>query len=392
MADSFLTRLTSGIQPSTIAQIANRLGVPEQSVSRGLALSTGAVVGAMASRSADHAAMQQIIDVASRTPADALAIGMSTGQYTDSASSLMSSGRNFVSSLFGGNSKWAADLIGHEAGLGAGVTATMMALGAHVMINYIGSRVREGGLNATSLAEMLNNEAPAMRGLLPPSFEDAFRTYFPRTESRRIDVNPVIAQGVHRERSSMPYIAAAAVLAGALVYGWYGVRQDRFVQEPLPSRTIGTSGTVVPKDLGRTMPSAPEYGTLENRFQAFIISDRAPDTTTWFDFDQLRFDTGSAALQPQSNEQLRSIAAILKAHPNAHVKIAGYTDNVGSANANMKLSEARATNVRNELVGMGVAAECLATEGYGEANPVGDNSTEAGRALNRRISMLVTEK
>ena len=366
MAESFLTQLTSSIQPTTIAQIASRLGVPEQAVSRGLALSTGAVFGAMASRSADHGAMQQIIDIASRTPADALATGMSTGQYTDSASSLMSSGRNFVSSLFGGNSKWAADLIGHEAGLGAGVTATMMALGAHAVINYIGSRVREGGLNATSLAEMLNNEAPAMRRLLPPSFEDAFRTYFPRTESRRIDVNPVIAQGVQRQRSSMPYIAAAAVLAGALAYGWYGVRQNRFVEEPLPSRTIGTSGTVVPTDLGRSAPFESRYTLL--------------------------YDTGSAKPRLQSNEQLQSIAAILKAHPNAQVRIDGYTDNVGSPAGNMKLSQARAEHVRDELIGMGVDANRLTVEGYGEANPEGDNSTDTGRALNRRISMLVTEK
>jgi OmpA-OmpF porin, OOP family len=293
---------------------------------------------------------------------------VNSGQYTDSASSLMSSGRNFVSSLFGGNSKWASDLIGREAGLGAGMTATMMALGAHAVINYVGSRVREGGLNATSLAEMLNNEAPAMRRLLPPSFEDAFRTYFPRSESRPIDINPVIAQGVQKEGSSMPWIAAAAVLAGALVWGWYGVRQNRFIEEPLPSRTIGTTGTVAPTDVGRTLPSP-----YESRYE-------------------LRYDTALATPQPQSNEQLTSIAETLKAHPNAQVKIDGYTDNVGSPAANMKLSQARADHVRHELIGMGVDGDRITTEGYGEANPVGDNSTDTGRAMNRRISMLVSEK
>jgi hypothetical protein len=170
MAESFLTRLTSSIQPSTISQIATRLGVSEQAVSRGLALSTATIFGAMASRSADRGAMQQVIDTASRTPADAIATGVSTGQFTDPASSFMSSGRSFVSTLFGGNSNWAADLIGREAGLGAGATATMMALGGHSLLNYIGSRVRESGMNATTLAEFMNNEAPAMRRMLPPSF------------------------------------------------------------------------------------------------------------------------------------------------------------------------------------------------------------------------------
>jgi outer membrane protein OmpA-like peptidoglycan-associated protein len=387
MAESLLSRLTSSIEPSTITQIATRLGVPEQAVSRGLALSTATVFGALANKSADRGVMQQVIDTASRTPADTIATGVSTGQFTDPASSLMSSGRSFLSSLFGGNVSWAADLIGREAGLGAGATTTVMALGGHALLNYIGSRARDGSMNASSLAEFVTSEAPAMRRMLPPSFDDAFRTYFTKTATRSIDVNPVVAQGVQKERSVLPWLAAAVVLMGALAYGWWGMRHSRMV-EPLPSRTVGTSGTVMP----RAMPSMPASIPMENRFQAFIISDRVPDTTTWFDFDQLRFNTGSATLQPESTAQLRSIAAILKAHPNVHVKIAGYTDNVGSPAANSRLAQARATNVRNELIGMGVDANCLATEGYGDANPVGDNTTEAGRALNRRISMLVVEK
>jgi outer membrane protein OmpA-like peptidoglycan-associated protein len=265
----------------------------------------------------------------------------------------------------------------------------MMAIAGHSLLNYIGSRVREGGMNASSLAEFINDEAPAMRRTLPPSFDEAFKTNFPRTASRSIDVNPVVAQGVHKERSFVPWIVAA-VVAGALAYGWYGMRRSHMI-EPLPSRPVGTAGTVVPRAMP-AVPSVPSYGPMENRLQAFIVSSRAPDTTTWFDFDQLRFNTGSATLQPQSNAQLRKVVAILNAHPNVHVKIAGFTDNVGSPAANQKLAEARASNVKNQLVGMGVDADRVEAEGYGDANPIGDNSTDTGRAMNRRISMLVTEK
>src|SRR5262249_36395451 len=331
MAEPLLTQLTSSIPPSTITQIATRLGVPEQSVSRGMALSAATVFAAMASKSADRSAMQLVIDTASRTPADAMTTGVNTGQFTDTASSLMTSGRSFMSSLFNGSSTWAADLIGREAGLGAGATATMMALGAHSLLNYFGTRVRNGSMNASSLATFLASEAPAMRKMLPASFDDAFRTYFPRTESRVIDVNPVVAQGVQKERSFMPWIAAAAVLAGALLYGWYGVRHSQ-MREPLPSRPLGTSGMVTPPPVA---PAAPIYGPSETQFLGFITSSRAPDMTTWFDFDSLYFDTGSATLKPQSNDELNSIAAILKAHPNVHAKIGGFTDNVGSTAGNM---------------------------------------------------------
>jgi outer membrane protein OmpA-like peptidoglycan-associated protein len=125
-----------------------------------------------------------------------------------------------------------------------------------------------------------------------------------------------------------------------------------------------------------------------------FIQDPAtkPDKTTWFDFDRLLFNTGSATLQPQSMEQLNNIAAILKAYPATHLTIGGYTDNTGDAASNLKLSQDRANNVTAELVKLGVAKDRLVAKGYGEEHPVGDNSTEAGRAQNRRISMLVTQK
>jgi len=123
-----------------------------------------------------------------------------------------------------------------------------------------------------------------------------------------------------------------------------------------------------------------------------VDTSRPVDTTTWFDFDRLLFDTGSATLRPESSAQLHDVAAILKAHPQANVKIGGYTDNVGTSTSNHALSQERADSVKTQLVKMGVDSSRLTTEGYGEEHPVGDNSTEAGRAQNRRISMLVTQK
>jgi outer membrane protein OmpA-like peptidoglycan-associated protein len=106
----------------------------------------------------------------------------------------------------------------------------------------------------------------------------------------------------------------------------------------------------------------------------------------------LTFDTGKATLQPSSEEQLNNIAEILKAYPNVHLKIGGYTDNTGDAAANQALSDARAKNVMDDLVSKGVAASRLESQGYGDQYPVGDNSTEEGRQKNRRIAMRVTQK
>ena len=135
----------------------------------------------------------------------------------------------------------------------------------------------------------------------------------------------------------------------------------------------------------------PKLG-VENKLIDFIESTSAVDKETWFDFDRLLFDTGKATLQPDSQAQLKDVAAILKAYPKVHVRLGGYTDNVGDKAANVKLSQERAANVEREIVKLGIDAMRLDAKGYGEEHPVASNDTEEGRAKNRRISMRVTEK
>lgn len=131
---------------------------------------------------------------------------------------------------------------------------------------------------------------------------------------------------------------------------------------------------------------------IEANLLDFIKSDKVVDKETWFDFDRLTFETGSATLKPESQEQLKNIAEILKAYPNVNIKLGGYTDNTGNANANLKLSGDRATSVKKELAGLDIADSRLEAEGYGQEHPVASNDTEEGRAQNRRISVRVTKK
>ncbi len=138
--------------------------------------------------------------------------------------------------------------------------------------------------------------------------------------------------------------------------------------------------------------SVPESG-VEKMLIAFIEDAGRPvDKTTWFTFDRLEFETGSANLEPSSMEQLKNVAEILKAYPKASLKIGGYTDNVGNPGANRMLSGKRAENTMAELVKLGIDAKRLEAEGYGDKHPVADNSTEEGRRKNRRIDLRVTGK
>jgi OOP family OmpA-OmpF porin len=102
----------------------------------------------------------------------------------------------------------------------------------------------------------------------------------------------------------------------------------------------------------------------------------------------LNFETASANLQASSNSQLDQIAAMLKSNGTLNIEVAGHTDNVGAADANQKLSEARADAVVKALASRGIAAARLTAKGYGATQPVADNRTEDGRGKNRRVELV----
>jgi OOP family OmpA-OmpF porin len=103
----------------------------------------------------------------------------------------------------------------------------------------------------------------------------------------------------------------------------------------------------------------------------------------------IAFETGSAAITKAGQTVLISLVPPLKAAGTQTVVVGGYTDNVGDAKANLRLSKARANSVKVFLVKRGVNAKRLIVKGNGEAKPIAPNSTEAGRRKNRRIEFTV---
>lgn len=102
------------------------------------------------------------------------------------------------------------------------------------------------------------------------------------------------------------------------------------------------------------------------------------------------FDFNKYTLKPEARERLARISGIVLAYPDLHLNIEGYTDSIGSDQYNQTLSEKRAATVRDYLVTSGVSINNVVAQGFGKAEPVADNSTAAGRKLNRRVDMVVS--
>jgi outer membrane protein OmpA-like peptidoglycan-associated protein len=115
----------------------------------------------------------------------------------------------------------------------------------------------------------------------------------------------------------------------------------------------------------------------------------APKT---FDLKGLQFDSGSANIKPASVGRVNNLFTALKEIPTLEIEIVGHTDNVGKPEENQKLSEARANAVKDYLVKKGIAANRITTKGFGDTQPVSSNTTDKGRADNRRIAVNITKE
>lgn len=128
-------------------------------------------------------------------------------------------------------------------------------------------------------------------------------------------------------------------------------------------------------------------GSVGEQMMTYVNNGFEGDAT--FKFNNLTFDTGSAAIAGESGVEVDNLAAIMNAYPGLKIAVHGYTDNTGDAAKNVALSNARAEAVKARLIADGIDAARIMAKGHGDANPVGDNATAEGRAMNRRIEVEI---
>jgi outer membrane protein OmpA-like peptidoglycan-associated protein len=121
-----------------------------------------------------------------------------------------------------------------------------------------------------------------------------------------------------------------------------------------------------------------------------VLETRDTDRGLVVSMPDVLFDPGQYTLKPAARERLARISGIVLAYPDLKIQIEGYTDSIGSDAFNQRLSEKRAATVRDYLVDANVPINNVFARGMGKVNPIADNSTAAGRKLNRRVEMIVS--
>jgi lipid-binding SYLF domain-containing protein len=169
------------------------------------------------------------------------------------------------------------------------------------------------------------------------------------------------------------------------------LRPDPSEDEKLYGQKI-SNHEILETDIHTPIAARPLVAEL-NRYRAIDAGDINAGLSHaggHFTLSDVTFATGKADISPESATALNAALSALKDHPDWHIRVEGFTDNVGGAAANKKLSEERANAVVEWLVNNGIDRSRLTARGYGEARPVAPNSTESGRAKNRRVVLVRT--
>lgn len=147
----------------------------------------------------------------------------------------------------------------------------------------------------------------------------------------------------------------------------------------------GTAGALIgkkmdkqKKELETTLPEDTKIETVNNGEALKVTFDSG-----------ILFATNSSTLSDASKSALRNFATSLKANPDTYIKIIGHTDNTGKVDYNQVLSEKRAKSVYDYLMMQGISTDRMTYEGKGIHQPIASNDTPEGRALNRRVEILI---
>ena len=402
------------------------LGESESSTKSVLESVAPAILGSLIQKGSTKSGASSILDMLQKDDFETQISG-GLSELIDGGESKFSQftdmGLPMVKMLFGDKLGSIVDWISSNKGVKPSSVSTLISMAAPFIMGLIGKQVKSQNLGLSGLMSLLGGQGSFVKSLLPSGLANL--TNF---SGFNFDLMETSTGGGFNFKKMWPWLALllGLVLLWVLLRGCNTKDMKESVGSVVDSlktevaevadnaaTTVGSAiegikGTVdaagnwvtdVGKEITLLLPDKYELkvgeNSVENRLVEFIKTGTADETTLknkWFTFDRLYFEKGKSKLTAESQTQLMNIAAILKAYPKVNIKLGGYTDSDGDDALNMKLSDQRAKAATFELQKLGVAANKLASEGYGEQHPVCPaNDTPECKSQNRRIDIRVTK-
>jgi outer membrane protein OmpA-like peptidoglycan-associated protein len=288
--------------------------------------------------------------------------------------SQVNKGQDLLKRLLGGDIDSLLGRISSHANVNTSVASKLLGAASTAVFAFIGSKMKNGSLPPAAFANILGQGTGFMPDLSHVSATAS-------SVSAPVSAPPITS------RKIWPWLLLAVVIG---IIWWTQGRNS----VPVLSSTTGgfqqADSKPVPAAAGTTAMAGTDQSVL-SEFAQFLANPAALSPRT-FSLRQLNFVDGSSALSIEGQSTATAIAALLEQYPETRIRMIGHTDKVGSEIANQQLSFERALALKAALVAQGIAADRIEVAGMGSTQPVADNATLEGRALNRRIDLEIIQR
>jgi len=308
-----------------IGKAASMLGETEGAIRKGVGGALPAVLGGVASRADDSSFTSSLFDLV-RSPSNDGSVLNDVGSLlgVNGSSSVINLGGRLLGTVFGGGTSTLTNALAGYAGVKNSTATSLLGFAAPLVLALLGRRVRNDGLDASSLGKLLRGQKDAIVAAVPAPLTNV-RSYAPTVARDREAYAPALPEPrASVWRWLLPGLAAVAAIA--LLVSVFG-RDDKDAErapavaalDPIPA----------PEPVQAAPPTAPATATVY-------------------------FDVGQAALPADAVASLSSIVEYLKANPGATAVVSGYHAPTGNAAANEELARDRVESVRSTLVAEGI--------------------------------------
>ncbi|MCY0977594.1 OmpA family protein [Chryseobacterium wangxinyae] len=427
-----------------VTQASSQLGESESGISKAIGGLLPAVVGGLANNSNNPA----VLDAISNAPSQGI-LGNLLGLATNNTWV-----QDLLASIFGDKLSGLVNSIATYAGISNNSSASLLNLVTGATIGSVGKYAADNNLDQAGISNLLNDQKGIVSSLLPAGLSLASLNVGDWAKGYKFDNdNDAIKNGPISTPNPIPTPVANAepkieitrdvadggtfpdrptTNEGGSIWKWLLpllllIAASYFLWKQCEKKETTTTTTVagdslsttadtssMPMDTANTMSTTKTdenidlngtmlkgyKGGMEDNMITFLKSgsyaSAANDAAlkdNWYNFDHVNFKMGSSTeLEAGSQGQLENLVAILKAYPEAKIKIGGYTDKVGNEAANVKLSGERATYIKDWLAKQGVASQVTGADGYGsEFATVDASASDAERAADRKMAVRFTK-
>ena len=427
MALNIIDLIKGQLGPALISQSATQFGESESGISKAISALLPAVVGGMANNADKPGVLDAIMGSTSNGMLGNLLGGTSNNSLITTV----------LTAIFGDKVADITNAVSTFSGVNNSTSNSLLNMVTGATLGSVGKYAADNNIGASGITNLLQDQKGIVSSLLPAGLslaslgvgnmfgsQEAEKVTVSSYDQPKVEVNrggdthshPTPDNNNNEGGSIWKWLLPLLLLGLAGWFLWNNYNKDKTEEVVTTDNTemVADSTAGMVNDSAMMVTPVKEVTDIDlngkmikgyaNGMEASMITflksdsyknaaDDAALKENWYDFDNVNFKIGSATeLEAGSEGQIQNLAEILKAYPDAKIKIGGYTDMTGDAAKNKALSQQRADFIKSELGKLGVAAQVVGAEGYGsEFAKVPATASNEERAADRKMAVRFTK-